>query len=61
VLSGPSFVQEVARGLPCALSVASAHAGVCEQVMAAAHGGHIRVYSTDDLVGFEVGGAVKIS
>jgi glycerol-3-phosphate dehydrogenase (NAD(P)+) len=59
VLSGPSFAQEVARGLPCALSVASAHAGLCEQVVAAVHGGHIRVYSTDDLIGVEVGGAVK--
>jgi glycerol-3-phosphate dehydrogenase (NAD(P)+) len=59
VLSGPSFAQEVARGLPCALSVASAHAGLCEQVVAAVHGGNIRIYSTDDLVGVEVGGAVK--
>ncbi|MEO6921684.1 MAG: NAD(P)H-dependent glycerol-3-phosphate dehydrogenase [Collimonas sp.] len=58
-LSGPSFAQEVARGLPCALSVASAHAGLCDQVVAAVHGDHIRVYSTDDLVGVEVGGAVK--
>ncbi|SDY35513.1 glycerol 3-phosphate dehydrogenase (NAD(P)+) [Collimonas sp. OK242] len=58
-LSGPSFAQEVARGLPCALSVASVHAGLCEQVVAAVHGGNIRVYSTDDLVGVEVGGAVK--
>jgi glycerol-3-phosphate dehydrogenase (NAD(P)+) len=58
-LSGPSFAQEVARGLPCALSVASAHAGLCEQVVAAVHGDNIRVYSTDDVVGVEVGGAVK--
>ncbi|HWW06461.1 NAD(P)H-dependent glycerol-3-phosphate dehydrogenase [Collimonas sp.] len=58
-LSGPSFAQEVARGLPCALSVASGDAGLCEQVVAAVHGGNIRVYSTDDLVGVEVGGAVK--
>ncbi|WP_211442331.1 NAD(P)H-dependent glycerol-3-phosphate dehydrogenase [Collimonas humicola] len=58
-LSGPSFAQEVARGLPCALSVASVHAGLCEQVVAAVHGDNIRVYSTDDLIGVEVGGAVK--
>jgi glycerol-3-phosphate dehydrogenase (NAD(P)+) len=58
-LSGPSFAQEVARGLPCALSVASVHPGLCEQVVAAVHGDNIRVYSTDDLVGVEVGGAVK--
>jgi glycerol-3-phosphate dehydrogenase (NAD(P)+) len=58
-LSGPSFAQEVARGLPCALTVASADAALCERVVAALHGGGMRVYSTDDLVGVEVGGAVK--
>ena len=58
-LSGPSFAQEVARGLPCALTVASASAALCEQVVTALHGGGIRVYSTDDVTGVEVGGAVK--
>ena len=58
-LSGPSFAQEVARGLPCALTVASGDAALCERVVAALHGGSMRVYSTDDLVGVEVGGAVK--
>jgi glycerol-3-phosphate dehydrogenase (NAD(P)+) len=58
-LSGPSFAQEVARGLPCALTVASSDAALCERVVAALHGGSMRVYSTDDLVGVEVGGAVK--
>jgi len=58
-LSGPSFAQEVARGLPCALTVASASPALRERVVAAVHGGNIRVYSCDDLVGVEVGGAVK--
>ena len=58
-LSGPSFAQEVARGLPCALTVASPDPALCERVVGALHGGGIRVYSTDDLVGVEVGGAVK--
>jgi glycerol-3-phosphate dehydrogenase (NAD(P)+) len=58
-LSGPSFAQEVARGLPCALTVASSSPALCEQVVASVHGGNIRVYSSDDLVGVEVGGAVK--
>jgi glycerol-3-phosphate dehydrogenase (NAD(P)+) len=58
-LSGPSFAQEVARGLPCALTVASGSAALCEQVVTALHGGGIRVYSTDDVIGVEVGGAVK--
>lgn len=59
VLSGPSFAQEVARGLPCALTVASATASLRERVVSAVHGGTIRVYSTDDLIGVEVGAAVK--
>jgi glycerol-3-phosphate dehydrogenase (NAD(P)+) len=58
-LSGPSFAQEVARGLPCALTIASDSAALREQVVGAVHGRSIRVYSTDDLVGVEVGGAVK--
>lgn len=58
-LSGPSFAQEVARGLPCALSVASEQTELCDQVVMAVHGGNIRVYSTDDLIGVEVGGAIK--
>jgi glycerol-3-phosphate dehydrogenase (NAD(P)+) len=58
-LSGPSFAQEVARGLPCALTVASASAELRERVVGLVHGGNMRVYSCDDLVGVEVGGAVK--
>ncbi|MBO9538845.1 NAD(P)H-dependent glycerol-3-phosphate dehydrogenase [Herbaspirillum sp.] len=59
VLSGPSFAQEVARGLPCALTIAGADAALCACVVAAVHGGNIRIYSSDDLVGVEIGGAVK--
>jgi len=59
VLSGPSFAQEVAQGLPCALVVASEDADLRERVVAAVHGPSIRVYSSDDVVGVEVGGAVK--
>lgn len=58
-LSGPSFAQEVAAGLPCALTIGSMHSQLREQVVAAVHGGSIRVYSTDDVIGVEVGGAVK--
>ena len=58
-LSGPSFAQEVARGLPCALVMATKHTALSEQVVTAVHGGNIRVYSTDDLIGVEVGGAIK--
>ncbi len=58
-LSGPSFAQEVARGLPCALTAASDSPALRERVVTLVHGGNIRVYSSDDLVGVEVGGAVK--
>jgi len=58
-LSGPSFAQEVAAGMPCALTVASATPALRECVVAAVHGRSVRVYSTDDMVGVEVGGAVK--
>ncbi len=59
VLSGPSFAQEVAQGLPCALVAASADAGLRELMVSAVHGGAMRVYATDDVIGVEVGGAVK--
>ncbi|HEX7644176.1 MAG TPA: NAD(P)H-dependent glycerol-3-phosphate dehydrogenase [Burkholderiaceae bacterium] len=58
-LSGPSFAQEVALGLPCALTVASLTPALCERTVAAVHGNNIRVYSSNDLTGVEVGGAVK--
>jgi glycerol-3-phosphate dehydrogenase (NAD(P)+) len=58
-LSGPSFAQEVARGLPCGLTVASSSPELRERVVALVHGGSVRVYACDDMVGVEVGGAVK--
>ena len=58
-LSGPSFAQEVARGLPAALVAASAHAGVREALIQAFHSPALRIYANEDLVGVEVGGAVK--
>jgi len=59
VLSGPSFAQEVARGQPTALVAASVHAEVREALVAAFHGPTLRVYANEDIVGVEVGGAVK--
>ena len=58
-LLGPSFAQEVAKGLPCALTIASASPDLCQLVVQALHVNAMRVYSSDDLVGVEVGGAVK--
>lgn len=59
VLSGPSFAQEVAAGRPTALVAASRHAVVREALVAAFHSPQLRVYANEDLVGVEVGGAVK--
>jgi len=59
VLSGPSFAQEVAAGQPTALVAASAHVAVRDTLVAAFHSSSLRVYANDDVVGVEVGGAVK--
>ena len=59
VLSGPSFAQEVAAGQPTALVAASADAALRELLVQAFHGPSLRVYSSDDVIGVEVGGAVK--
>jgi len=58
-LSGPSFASEVARGLPVALTVASATPALCTRVTTALHGDSMRVYASTDVVGVEVGGALK--
>jgi glycerol-3-phosphate dehydrogenase (NAD(P)+) len=59
VLSGPSFAQEVALGQPTALVAASMHAEVRDALVAAFHSPTLRVYANEDVVGVEVGGAVK--
>ncbi len=59
VLSGPSFAREVAQGLPAALTVASTAPLCCSRTVAAFHKGALRIYTEQDVVGVEVGGAVK--
>jgi len=59
VLSGPSFAQEVAAGQPTALVAASHDAALREQAVAALHSDNLRIYTSDDPIGVEVGGAVK--
>ena len=59
VLSGPSFAQEVAAGQPTALVAASHDVHLREQAVAALHSDNLRIYTSDDPVGVEVGGAVK--
>ncbi|MFY3309733.1 NAD(P)H-dependent glycerol-3-phosphate dehydrogenase, partial [Achromobacter ruhlandii] len=59
VLSGPSFAREVAQGLPVALTVASDNADLRAATTQALHGAALRVYASSDLVGVEMGGALK--
>ncbi len=58
-LSGPSFAQEVAAGLPTALVAASPWPEVRQALVSALHSDHLRIYENEDMVGVEVGGAVK--
>jgi glycerol-3-phosphate dehydrogenase (NAD(P)+) len=58
-LSGPSFALEVARGLPTALVFASRDAGFASASAAALNGPRIRIYSSTDVIGVELGGALK--
>lgn len=59
VLTGPSFAREVAQGLPCALTVAGSTHALADLAQAAFHHHAMRIYGSDDLIGVEVGGAVK--
>ncbi len=59
VLSGPTFANEIARGLPAAVTCASTHAGFAEQVAGLFRNEWFRVYTSTDIVGVEIGGAVK--
>ena len=59
VLSGPSFAKEVAADVPTAVSVASKHLNTAEQVQQVFSTAAFRVYTNDDVIGVELGGAVK--
>ena len=59
ILSGPSFAQEVAKGQPSALVAASPHAVLRTALVNAFHGNSLRIYANEDVIGVEVGGAVK--
>lgn len=58
-LSGPSFALEVARGLPTAVTLASCDMDFAASTAQTLHGGSLRVYANDDLIGVEIGGAMK--
>lgn len=59
VLSGPSFAAEVAKGLPCAITLACSDSALGERLVAAMARPTFRLYQSDDVVGAEIGGAVK--
>jgi glycerol-3-phosphate dehydrogenase (NAD(P)+) len=58
-LTGPSFAEEVAKGLPTAVTLASANMDFAREMAEALHTSRLRIYANDDIVGAEVGGAVK--
>jgi glycerol-3-phosphate dehydrogenase (NAD(P)+) len=58
-LSGPSFARETALGMPTAVTVASRDPQSARQIQAAFGHGRLRVYTSPDLIGVELGGAVK--
>jgi glycerol-3-phosphate dehydrogenase (NAD(P)+) len=59
VLSGPSFAAEVARQLPTAVSIACADAAVAAMVQAELRALYFRLYASSDVIGVEIGGALK--
>ncbi len=59
VVTGPSFAVEVAAGLPTALTVAGSDPDYCERIARLLHGGNFRAYTSNDIVGAELGGSVK--
>lgn len=59
VLSGPSHAEEVARGIPTSVVVASDSAVTAQIVQSIMSGDNLRIYTSDDLVGVELGGALK--
>ena len=59
VVTGPSFAREVAANLPTAIPVAGTDAKYCQRIARALHGANFRAYTSDDIVGAELGGSVK--
>ncbi len=59
VLSGPTFAKEVGAGLPTAMTIAANDVEFAQELAIALSGDNFRAYTSDDMVGVEVGGAVK--
>lgn len=59
VLSGPTFATEVAKDLPAAVTCAGNHSESAQEFAELLHGGHFRCYTSNDVIGVEIGGALK--
>ncbi len=59
VMSGPTFAKEVAENLPTAITVASESDSFCEELSGYLHSGRFRAYRSSDMIGVELGGAIK--
>lgn len=59
VLSGPTFAKEVAAGLPSALTVAATSVAFAKRIVSWLHNANFRAYTSDDIVGVQLGGASK--
>ncbi len=59
ILSGPSFAREVAAGLPCAVVIASHHRDFLKELMQRFNSPLFRIYTSDDVIGVEMGGVGK--
>jgi len=59
IVTGPSFAKEVAMNLPTAVTVAGSDSTFTKVMANALHGGRFRAYTSDDMIGAELGGAVK--
>ena len=59
VISGPTFAKEIGQGMPSAVSIGARSLDVADAFAEALHGAGFRAYTTDDIVGVQIGGAVK--
>lgn len=59
IISGPTFAKELGIGLPTAVTVAANHPAFAERMAVAFHGDGFRAYTSDDMIGVEIGGAAK--
>jgi glycerol-3-phosphate dehydrogenase (NAD(P)+) len=59
VISGPTFATEVAKNLPAAVTCAGSNPAATLEFAELLHGGHFRCYTSDDIIGVEIGGALK--